>query len=270
MTASLTDETESLFAVLRQSADGNGRRDRTLVAEAPDRALCRINAVDFAARAHLDEEPVVAAFLHAARLGLFEMSWNVLCPGCGGVLDAGATLKSVDRAEYLARCAPPATSRPSTRWSRSRSRSAAGSAASPAHEPDELPFFEYMRQMFWCSGVDLPGRSGTARPGTDARHGGTAAGREGAAVAAAAGGVPDRVRAGHPCRAVHRREGRADPRTAKPRRRLQRPDGADRHRRDAPRPAAPVARKPHRPARCRGSGSPETRCIDCWRGAGRS
>ena len=28
------------------------------------------------------------------------MSWNVLCPGCGGVLDANATLKTVDRSEY--------------------------------------------------------------------------------------------------------------------------------------------------------------------------
>src|SRR5262249_52543945 len=25
-----------------------------------------------------------------------------------------------------------------------------------AHEPDELPFYEYMRQIFWASGVDLP------------------------------------------------------------------------------------------------------------------
>ena len=45
----------------------------------------------------LDEERVIAAFLHAARLGLFEMSWNVLCPGCGGVLEAGTTLKTVDQ-----------------------------------------------------------------------------------------------------------------------------------------------------------------------------
>src|SRR5207302_11156435 len=25
-----------------------------------------------------------------------------------------------------------------------------------AHDPDELPFFEYMRQIFWASGIDLP------------------------------------------------------------------------------------------------------------------
>jgi uncharacterized protein YjfI (DUF2170 family) len=28
------------------------------------------------------------------------MSWNVLCPSCGGVLDANATLKTVRSNEY--------------------------------------------------------------------------------------------------------------------------------------------------------------------------
>ena len=35
-----------------------------------------------------------------ARLGLFELTWNVLCPGCGGVLESGATLKTINREEY--------------------------------------------------------------------------------------------------------------------------------------------------------------------------
>ena len=48
----------------------------------------------------LDEEKTIAAFLHAARIGVFDLSWNVLCPGCGGVLDANATLKSVHADEY--------------------------------------------------------------------------------------------------------------------------------------------------------------------------
>ena len=50
----------------------------------------------------LDEEQTIAAFLHAARLGLFELTWNVLCPGCGGVLETGATLKTGEpRGIYL-------------------------------------------------------------------------------------------------------------------------------------------------------------------------
>src|SRR3954452_6011565 len=101
MTASLTDETEALFTVLRQSADGETvAAIERFIAEAPDRGLCRINPLVFAAHYHLDEERVIGAFLPAARLGSFELSWNVLCPGCGGVLDSGTTLKSVHSEEY--------------------------------------------------------------------------------------------------------------------------------------------------------------------------
>src|ERR1700757_3979771 len=91
----------NLFSVLRQSADPDTvAAIEELVEHAPDRALCRVNVLDFAAKRGLDEERAIAAFLHAARLGLFELSWNVLCPGCGGVLDAGATLRTLNREEY--------------------------------------------------------------------------------------------------------------------------------------------------------------------------
>ncbi len=71
-------------------------------------------------------------------------------------------------------------------------------------------------------------------------------------VAAAAGRVPDRLRSGDPCGAIHRRQGRADARAPEPLARLQQCARADRHHRDAPRPAAPVAREPHRRARAAG------------------
>ncbi len=70
------------------------------VADAPDHKLVRINPLAFAAEHGLDEERVVAAFLHAAKIGIFEMSWNVLCPGCGGVLNSGTTLKTVHSEAY--------------------------------------------------------------------------------------------------------------------------------------------------------------------------
>src|SRR5712692_3446744 len=87
-----------MFDVLRRSADADVTAAiERLVRDAPDHRLCRVNALDFAAKTGLNEERVIAAFLHAARTGLFELSWNVLCPGCGGVLNASATLKTVDR-----------------------------------------------------------------------------------------------------------------------------------------------------------------------------
>jgi len=150
-------EAATLFSALRQAADPEVvSAIEALVRDAPDRRLSRINALDFAAKTGLDEDRVIAAFLHAARLGLFELSWNVLCPGCGGVLDAGASLKTVNRAEYAcALCAagyePTLDEMVEVTFTISpRVRRIA------AHLPDQLPASEYMRQIFWSSGLDLP------------------------------------------------------------------------------------------------------------------
>ncbi len=97
----LPGETDALFSALRQSAKPNPvRAIEKLIQDGPDRELSRINALAFAAKHKLDEEDVIATFLHGARLGIFDMSWNILCPACGGVLDSGATLKTVKQAEY--------------------------------------------------------------------------------------------------------------------------------------------------------------------------
>ena len=150
-------EAGNLFMLLRQSADPEAAGAiEGLVRDAPDRALCRVNVIDFAREAGVDEEQAVTAFLHAARLGLFELSWNVLCPGCGGVLDTSTTLKSVNKEEYdCALCA--AGYRPTldemvevTFTVSRRVRRIA------AHDPHELPFAEYFRQIFWGSGIDVP------------------------------------------------------------------------------------------------------------------
>jgi len=150
-------ESEALFSVLRQSGSGDSVAaiERT-VRDAHDRELCRINVLDFAIKQGLDEEQAIATFLHAARLGLFELTWSVLCPGCGGVLDASATLKTVNREKYDCElCA--VGHRPSldemvevTFTVSPRVRRIAG------HDPDTLPEIEYYRQIFWSSGVDLP------------------------------------------------------------------------------------------------------------------
>jgi class 3 adenylate cyclase len=150
-------ETQTLLNALRQSADARAvDAIENLVREGSDRALCRVNALDFAATHSLDEDTVIAAFLHAARLGLFELSWNVLCPGCGGVLDAGASLKHVHQAEYAcALCAagyePTLDEMVEVTFTvNPRVRKIA------AHDPTQLAPAEYCRQIFWSSGVDLP------------------------------------------------------------------------------------------------------------------
>jgi len=153
----ISGEIEALFSVLRQSAKPEPvSAIEKLIEDAPDRELCRINALAFAAEHKLDEEDVIAAFLHSARRGIFDMSWNILCPGCGGVLDSGTTLKTVNQAEY--RCALCAAGYEPTLDEivevtftvSPRVRKIA------AHDPETLPWIEYYRQIFWSSGVDLP------------------------------------------------------------------------------------------------------------------
>ena len=150
-------ETEALFGVLRQSSDpGCAAAIETLVRDGSDRDLCRVNVLAFAEKTGLNEEKIIAAFLHASRLGIFELSWNVLCPGCGGVLDAGATLKTISRGEYdCALCAagyePTLDEMVEVTFTVSpRVRRIA------AHSPDTLSEVEYYEQIFWGSGVDLP------------------------------------------------------------------------------------------------------------------
>ena len=150
-------DTQALFSALRQSAAAETvAAIERLVRDAPDRRLSRINALDFAAGAGLDEERVIAALLHAARLGLFELSWNVLCPGCSGVLDAGTSLKTVHQSEYAcALCAagyePTLDEMVEVTFTvNPRIRRIA------AHTPNDLPAKEYYRQIFWSSGLDVP------------------------------------------------------------------------------------------------------------------
>jgi class 3 adenylate cyclase len=152
-------ETQALFSLLRQSVKGYPQAAdaiQRVVADGLDRHLCRINVLAFAARHQLDEERTIATFLHGAQIGMFDMSWNVLCPGCGGVLDSNATLKTMQKDCYV--CALCATNYSPTLDEmvevtftiNPRVRKIA------AHSPHELPMAEYFRQIYWGSGVELP------------------------------------------------------------------------------------------------------------------
>ena len=93
------------FESLRQSANAQiVSAIETLVAEGSGSALCRIDALRFAREHGFPETDTIDAFVHASRLGLFDMSWNLLCPGCGGVLDAAANLKQMKESYNCSLC----------------------------------------------------------------------------------------------------------------------------------------------------------------------
>jgi class 3 adenylate cyclase len=148
---------ESRFSVLRQSADARAvAAIERLVETGSDTSLNRINVLDFAATHGLATTTVLDAFLHAAKLGLFEMSWNLLCPGCGGVLSAHANMKSIQQGDHpCAICAagyePTLDGMVEVAFTVSpRVRQIA------AHRPEALPMWDYVEQIYWSSGIDFP------------------------------------------------------------------------------------------------------------------
>ena len=150
-------ETEALINILRQSASLRAASSiETLLKEGSDRDLCRINALDFAAKRGLEEEDAIAAFLHATQLGIFELAWNVLCPGCGGVLNTGTTLKTVDRATYACSLCAAGYEPTLDEMVEVTFTVSPNVRRIAAHDPNSLTMPEYYRQVFWCSGVDLP------------------------------------------------------------------------------------------------------------------
>ena len=149
-------DSQTLFAALRETADADAAAAiESLVETGADRDLARINVLAFAAAHRLDEERTIAAFLHAAQLGIFELSWDVVCPTCRGVLDITMTLKDVHKEPY--ECALCSRSFDLTLDEMvevvftvsPRVRKIA------AHDPQTLPFWDYYRQVFWSSAVDL-------------------------------------------------------------------------------------------------------------------
>src|ERR1700704_1328639 len=144
------------FSVLNQTADpAVADAIQRLIVSGEDYELNRLNAPDFSARTGLAEERVISGFLHASRLGLFDLTWNVLCPGCGGVLDAHSTLKSLRSDDYhwgLCACGYEASVDEQVEVAFTVSPQVRRIAA---HDPNTLPIWEYFKQMFWSSGVDF-------------------------------------------------------------------------------------------------------------------
>ena len=149
-------EIQAQYSVLKQIADpAVADAIARLIEKGEDHELNRINLLDFSRQTGLDEERVISGFLHASRLGLFDLTWNVLCPGCGGVLDAHSTLKSLRHDDYhcgLCACGYEASVDEAVEVAFTVSPRVRRIAA---HDPHSLPLWEYFKQIFWSSGVDF-------------------------------------------------------------------------------------------------------------------
>ncbi|MGY5807577.1 DUF5939 domain-containing protein [Rhizobium sp. LEGMi198b] len=66
-----------------------------LIRSGDDLSLYRINPLAFARDRAIAEAESIDLFLHATRNGLFEMSWDVVCPQSGMVLDSFGALRTL-------------------------------------------------------------------------------------------------------------------------------------------------------------------------------
>src|SRR3569832_1595734 len=149
-------ELDAQFATLKRIADpAVADRIAHLVENGEDFELNRVNVLDFARQNGLDEEQAISGFLHASRLGLFDLTWNVLCPGCSGVLDTHDTLKSLRSDDYhcgLCACGYEPSIDEQVEVAFTVSPKVRRIAA---HDHTGLTLWEYYKQVFWCSGIDL-------------------------------------------------------------------------------------------------------------------
>src|SRR5712671_6591940 len=140
-------DTQAQFAVLKQTADpAVVDAISQLIEKGDDRQLNRINLLDFAARTGLDEERVISAFLHAARLGLFDLNWNVLCHACGGILETSAHIRQGADEPHCSLCSIRMKPTLDEMIEVSFTVSPAVRPI-PAHHPESLPIWDYVRQI---------------------------------------------------------------------------------------------------------------------------
>ncbi len=72
----------------------------TFIRSAADFDLFRVNPVQYATERNMGESEALDLFLHASKLGLFEMDWHIVCPHCGFVVDSLHSLNQL-RSHYM-------------------------------------------------------------------------------------------------------------------------------------------------------------------------
>ena len=74
------------------------------VATAPDKFMQRLRPLQIAYRYHLPETETIEFFLRATRCGLFNLSWDLLCPTCRGDKAKFATLAELENSAHCDYC----------------------------------------------------------------------------------------------------------------------------------------------------------------------
>ncbi|MNX17124.1 Adenylate and Guanylate cyclase catalytic domain protein [compost metagenome] len=75
-----------------------------MVSDAPDFDLLKIRPYAVADAWKADRQTALRLFLHATRLGLLDMSWDLVCPACRGAKERHASLGELSESVHCASC----------------------------------------------------------------------------------------------------------------------------------------------------------------------
>lgn len=96
------------LAALEEMRSWNPRvisKFETMIRSADDYALFRVNPLQYAKEKGLTEPEAIDLFLYAAKIGLFEMEWHLVCSSCCSVVSSFRTLAQVHAHFVCAVCA---------------------------------------------------------------------------------------------------------------------------------------------------------------------
>lgn len=125
-----------------------------LIRGTDEMALFRVNPIRFAREKSISEAEAIDLFLHAAKHGLFQMDWQLLCSGCGEVIVSFAALKSL---KSNARCALCHQDRQASLddYIEISFTVSASLREIAFHHPERLPIETYFLNVFSSAGARL-------------------------------------------------------------------------------------------------------------------
>ena len=132
-------------------------RFETLVRSGDDLSLYRINPLAFARDRAISEAESIDLFLYATRSGLFEMSWDVVCPQSGMVLDSFGALRTL-KTHYVCGLCDVSGETDLDDFIEVTFTVSPQLRRLPFHDPDSLSVEDYHWKLRFLSDGRLPGQ----------------------------------------------------------------------------------------------------------------
>ncbi|MDD5628694.1 MAG: DUF5939 domain-containing protein [Elusimicrobia bacterium] len=119
-------------------------------------ALFKVNPLRFAAQKGIAEAEAIDLFLHAAKLGLFHMSWQLVCPHCGDTVRSFTSLRGLRTRLCCSFCHVDTLAQLDEYIEVAFTVAAPVRAIAP-HHPEKLSPEDYHLRYRFCEGARLPG-----------------------------------------------------------------------------------------------------------------